>query len=41
MKNYGPVGSFICEDPDGNQIEFISHPSRETIRESRAAGKAE
>ena len=37
IKNFGPVSIFICEDPDGNQIELIAMPSRDTIREFRAA----
>jgi catechol 2,3-dioxygenase-like lactoylglutathione lyase family enzyme len=37
IKNFGPVTIFICEDPDGNQVEFIAMPSRETIREFRAS----
>ncbi|MGW5145782.1 VOC family protein [Rhodococcus koreensis] len=42
IKNYGPVTLFLCEDPDGNQVELIALPSAETVREFRAqAGKDE
>lgn len=37
VKNYGPVTLFLCEDPDGNQIELIALPPREVVREFRAA----
>lgn len=37
IKNFGPVTIFICEDPDGNQVELIAMPSRDTIREFRSA----
>jgi catechol 2,3-dioxygenase-like lactoylglutathione lyase family enzyme len=40
VKNYGPVTLFLCEDPDGNQVELIALPSREAVREFRAAGAA-
>jgi catechol 2,3-dioxygenase-like lactoylglutathione lyase family enzyme len=36
VKNYGPVTLFLCEDPDGNQVELIALPSREVVREFRA-----
>jgi lactoylglutathione lyase len=36
IKNYGPVTLFLCEDPDGNQVELIALPSPETVREFRA-----
>jgi len=36
VKNYGPVRMFICEDPDGNQVEFIALPSAETVKAFRA-----
>lgn len=41
VKNYGPVTLFLCEDPDGNQIELIALPSREAVREFRAASEAD
>lgn len=39
IKNYGPVTLFLCEDPDGNQVELIALPSPETVREFRAQAK--
>ncbi|BBZ31217.1 hypothetical protein MMAD_55120 (plasmid) [Mycolicibacterium madagascariense] len=39
VKNYGPVTLFLCEDPDGVQVELIALPSREVVREYRAALK--
>lgn len=36
VKNYGPVTLFLCEDPDGVQVELIALPSAETVREFRA-----
>lgn len=36
VKNYGLVRMFICEDPDGNQVEFIALPSAETVKAFRA-----
>ena len=36
VKNYGPVTLFLCEDPDGNQVELMALPSPETVREFRA-----
>lgn len=36
IKNYGPVTLFLCEDPDGNQVELIALPSPENVREFRA-----
>lgn len=41
IKNYGPVTLFLCEDPDGNQVELIALPSPETVREFRAKAKEE
>jgi catechol 2,3-dioxygenase-like lactoylglutathione lyase family enzyme len=35
--NYGPVTLFVCEDPDGNQVELMSLPTAEQVREHRAA----
>lgn len=40
VKNYGPVTLFLCEDPDGNQVELIALPPAEVVREFRAAAKA-
>ncbi|MBM9464056.1 VOC family protein [Aeromicrobium sp. YIM 150415] len=40
VKNYGPVTLFLCEDPDGNQVELIALPSPETVREFRAGSEA-
>lgn len=37
IDNYGTVTMFMCEDPDGNQIEFVSLPSREEVKAYRAA----
>jgi catechol 2,3-dioxygenase-like lactoylglutathione lyase family enzyme len=37
IKNYGPVSLFACEDPDGNQVELISMPTRDEVRAFRAA----
>ncbi|GAA1947883.1 hypothetical protein GCM10009798_03770 [Nocardioides panacihumi] len=36
IRNYGPVTLFLCEDPDGNQVELIALPSAETVRAFRA-----
>jgi catechol 2,3-dioxygenase-like lactoylglutathione lyase family enzyme len=36
LPDYGPVTMFMCEDPDGIQIEFINTPTREQILEFRA-----
>jgi hypothetical protein len=36
VKNYGPVTLFLCEDPDGNQIELIALPPPEVVRDFRA-----
>lgn len=35
VKNYGPVTLFLCEDPDGTQVELMALPSPETVREFR------
>lgn len=40
VKNYGPVTLFLCEDPDGNQVELIALPPREVVRQFRAANAA-
>lgn len=37
IKNYGPVTLFVCEDPDGNQVEIMSLPSEAEVRAFRAA----
>lgn len=37
VKNYGPVTLFLCEDPDGNQVELIALPTAEQVREFRAS----
>jgi lactoylglutathione lyase len=37
IENYGVVTMFICEDPDGNQIEIVSLPTREERKASREA----
>lgn len=39
VKNYGPVTLFLCEDPDGNQVELIALPPAEVVREFRARAK--
>jgi catechol 2,3-dioxygenase-like lactoylglutathione lyase family enzyme len=41
VKNYGPVTLFLCEDPDGNQVELIALPPPEVVRKFRAALKRE
>jgi catechol 2,3-dioxygenase-like lactoylglutathione lyase family enzyme len=37
IKRYGPVTLFVCEDPDGNQVELISLPTPDEVRAFRAA----
>jgi catechol 2,3-dioxygenase-like lactoylglutathione lyase family enzyme len=37
VKNYGPVTLFLCEDPDGNQVELIALPPAEVVRQFRAS----
>lgn len=37
VKNYGPVTLFLCEDPDGTQVELMALPSPETVREFRSS----
>lgn len=39
IENYGTITMFICEDPDGNQIELISLPSREEVKAYRATSQ--
>ena len=41
VKNYGPVTLFLCEDPDGTQVELMALPSPETVREFRASALGE
>ncbi|OCB22463.1 VOC family protein [Mycobacterium intracellulare] len=41
VKNYGPVTLFLCEDPDGNQVELIALPSPEVVKEFRAGLKSQ
>ncbi|WP_067673041.1 VOC family protein [Nocardia miyunensis] len=41
VKNYGPVTLFLCEDPDGNQIELIALPPADVVKEFRAKLLAE
>lgn len=36
LQNYGPIGMFMCEDPDGIQVEFVSLPSPDEVRAFRA-----
>jgi catechol 2,3-dioxygenase-like lactoylglutathione lyase family enzyme len=36
VKNYGPVTLFLCEDPDGTQVELIALPSPDVVRKFRA-----
>lgn len=36
LENYGPITMFMCEDPDGIMIEFISLPTKEQIAAARA-----
>lgn len=40
VRNYGPVTLFLCEDPDGVQVELIALPSPETVREFRGRAAA-
>lgn len=40
VENYGEIGVFVCEDPDGNQLEFVSLPTMEEIQANRAALKS-
>jgi catechol 2,3-dioxygenase-like lactoylglutathione lyase family enzyme len=37
LKGYGVIEAVIFEDPDGNMIELIQLPSRQTIRAYRAS----
>ena len=37
LKGYGAIEAVIFEDPDGNMIELIQLPSRQTIRAYRAS----
>lgn len=37
LQNYGPLTMFMCEDPDGIQIEFVNLPTRDEILAFRAA----
>lgn len=37
IQNYGTVTMFMCEDPDGNQIELVCLPTREEVKAYRAA----
>lgn len=37
LDNYGPISMFMCEDPDGIQIEIISLPTDDEVRAFRAA----
>ncbi|MFJ3667425.1 VOC family protein [Streptomyces sp. NPDC090106] len=41
VKNYGPVTLFLCEDPDGTQVELVALPSPEVVREFRARSNQE
>ena len=36
LDNYGPIETFIVEDPDGVMIEFVALPTREQIKACRA-----
>ncbi len=40
LNNYGPISVFVCRDPDGNMVEFVSLPTREEIREFRSSSAA-
>jgi catechol 2,3-dioxygenase-like lactoylglutathione lyase family enzyme len=40
LENYGQISMFICEDPDGYQIEIVKLPSREEIQEFRRSASA-
>lgn len=40
IDDYGPITMFMCEDPDGIQIEVISLPTKEEVRAFRAARRA-
>lgn len=37
VANYGEITVFMCEDPDGNQIEIVHLPSIEEVKAYRAA----
>ena len=37
LDNYGEIGVFVAEDPDGTMVEFVSLPSPEQVRAVRAA----
>ena len=35
LPDYGTIVAFVCEDPDGNLVEFVSLPTREEIEQAR------
>ena len=37
IDGYGDIRAVVCEDPDGTMIELLTLPSREEIRQTRAA----
>ena len=39
LDNYGPITMFMCEDPDGMQVELISLPSDDEVRAFRRASR--
>lgn len=38
LPRYGTIVAFVCEDPDGNLVEFVSLPTREQIERARQEG---
>jgi catechol 2,3-dioxygenase-like lactoylglutathione lyase family enzyme len=36
LQDYGKITLFVCEDPDGNQIEIVNLPSVDEVRAFRA-----
>jgi lactoylglutathione lyase len=40
LDNYGPITMFMCEDPDGIQVEFVSLPSPDEVRAFRAQSRS-
>jgi catechol 2,3-dioxygenase-like lactoylglutathione lyase family enzyme len=39
LENYGPIAMFMCEDPDGIQVELVSLPSPDEVRAFRAQSR--
>ncbi|GII78551.1 hypothetical protein Sru01_35330 [Sphaerisporangium rufum] len=40
LPGYGPITMFMCEDPDGIRVEFVSLPTPEQVRAFRAAERS-